>query len=105
MQKKEIRKLLTLAYQRELDKELQKLYQHFKNWEKQEINCFDLNDLIHEFYKGPRKEVYKLYNYSNMPTHIIAHAVAYGILKKEELSQECLKEIESTMIFFKDDLE
>jgi len=51
-QKKKLRQLAGIANERELDQEMEKLYQHFESWKKKEIDCFELQrnmENIHRF--------------------------------------------------------
>jgi len=100
-QKKKLRDLAGVANERELDQELEKLYRHFESWRKKEICCFELSDLIHKFHQGPSREIWKMYTYSD-PDTAVSRAVAFGLLKKEEIPENLLDILDSKIGFFAD---
>jgi len=100
-QKKKLRELAGIANERELDREMEKLYQHFENWRNKKISCFELNDFIHTFHQGSSREIWKIYSYSD-PDTAVSRAVALGLLKKEEISKDLLDILDSKIEFFAD---
>ena len=100
-QKKKLRELAGIANERELDREMEKLYQHFENWRSGKVNCFELSDLIHTFHQGASREIWKIYTYSD-PDTAVSRAVASGLLKKEEISKDLLDILDSKIGFFAD---
>ena len=102
-QKKKLRELAGIANERELDREMEKLYQHFENWRSGKVSCFELSDLIHTFHQGASREIWKIYTYSD-PDMAVSRAVALGFLKKEEIPEGLLDILDPKIDFF-DDLE
>jgi hypothetical protein len=100
-QKKKLRELAGIANEREIDQEMEMLYQHFENWRNEKISCFELNDLIHKFHQGPSREIWKMYTYSD-PDTAVSRAVALGLLKKEEIPGNLLDILDSRIGFFAD---
>jgi hypothetical protein len=100
-QKKKLRELAGIANERELDQEMEKLYQNFENWRGGKISCFELSDLIHTFHQGASREIWKKYTYSD-PDSAVSRAVALGLLKKEEISKDLLDILDSKIEFFAD---
>ena len=58
-QKKKLRQLKDIAYERELDQELSELYKDFQKWWNKEIDGFELNGLIHKYHQGSLRGVGK----------------------------------------------
>ena len=54
-QRKKLRQLAGVAWDRELDQELEELYQQFLNWRNKKIDGFELNQLIHDHHRALRK--------------------------------------------------
>ncbi|MGA7144835.1 MAG: hypothetical protein WBY47_10055 [Desulfobacterales bacterium] len=100
-QKKKLRELAGIANERELDQEMEMLYQHFENWRNEKISCFELSDLIHTFHQGPSREIWKMYTYSD-PDTAVSRAVALGLLKKEEIPENLLDILDLKIGFFAD---
>ena len=90
--KRQIKELAALAYQRELDKEMEKLAKHFDNWRAGKINCFELNELIHKFHNGISQELWKKYDIRHADV-MVAMAIVKNIIKKQEVSEETLSHI------------
>lgn len=91
--KKELRELSGLAYQRELDEELEKIAKQFDDWRQKKISCFELNAKIHEFHNGVSKELWIQYE-SRHEDFRVAVAIVKNIIKREEISPkafECIK--------------
>ena len=100
-QKKKLRELAGIANERELDQEMEKLYQHFENWRNEKISCFELSELIHKFHQGTSREIWKIYMYSD-PDMAVSRAIALGLLKKEEIPENLLDILELKIGFFAD---
>ena len=87
--RKRLKELTALAYERELETELKLLHEKFNDWENGKTNCFELNEHIHKFHNGTSKEIWKKYNYTD-PDMIVSSAVAFEILKRDEVPEETL---------------
>ena len=93
--KKEIRRLAALAHERELEKALADLNLKFKQWEKEELDPFELDHQIHIFHNKISREIFKKYNSYNMEDHFVAIAIVNGIIDKSEVNSEAYQELES----------
>lgn len=93
MEKRKLRKLADLAYERELESELVSLEKEFKEWKKNNIDSFELSHRIHIFHNGPSQKLYKKYNGLD-PDIVVAWAVAKGILKKDEVNEDLINKLE-----------
>jgi len=100
-QKKKLRELAGIANERELDQEMEKLYQHFATWRGGKIDCFELSDLIHKFHQGASREIWKTYAYGD-PDTAVSRALMFGFLKKEEISEELLAVLEPKINIFRE---
>jgi hypothetical protein len=99
-QKKKLRQLAGIANKRELDQELEKLFQHFESWRSGKKSSFELSDLIHKFHQGASREIWKIYTYAD-PDTAVSRALAFGFLKKEEVSEELLEILEPKIDLFR----
>jgi hypothetical protein len=82
--RKKLRELAGLAHERELSRILETLDCHFTRWRRQEINCFELNDLIHSFHQKTSRELWKTYS-SMEDDFLVCRAVKLGFLSKEDV--------------------
>jgi len=98
--RKKLSQLASIAYERELDQELEKLGQRFDNWRNRKIDGFELNDLIHKFHQGTSRDVWKTYNYLDADM-VVSRAIVIGLLKKEEIPEDLLETIKSHIDFWK----
>lgn len=84
--RKELRTLASTAYERELDGALEDLYLSFTEWKDKRINCFELNQHIHEFHQKKSREFWKIYNHADEDL-IVIRATRLGILQPGEISE------------------
>ncbi len=87
-QKKHIREMAGVAYGRELAAALDKLLASFQKWKQGGMGPFDLDERIHEYHNGTARELYKQYATGD-PDMAVMLALAGGILKIEELNEDC----------------
>jgi hypothetical protein len=87
-QRKHIRELASVSYERELATALDKLLAAFQKWKQGEMSPFDLNEEIHQYHNGTARDLYKQYS-SGDPDMAVMFALAEGILKIEELNEDC----------------
>lgn len=91
-ERKELRKLVGMAYERELAKALGELEENFKQWRKNKITAFELNDLIHQFHNGISRDLWSFYT-SGYIELIVAQAITKGIILKTEISRGILEKL------------
>jgi len=84
-QRKDLRRLAELAYERELNEELGALEESFHQWRCGSINAYDLSQAIHEFHDGPARDLYVRYNRLK-PDVLVAHAFARGVLTEKDVA-------------------
>ncbi len=89
-QKKHIREMAGVAYEREMTAALDELFEYYHKWKKGELNPFDVSEAIHKFHNGISRDLYKQYAMvGDRPDMAIVIALAHGVLKLEELDEDC----------------
>jgi hypothetical protein len=79
-----LRELAALAHKRELSTALQTLQAEFERWQLGQIDCFELNRLVHEFHHGKSRKLYSNYDTANIDI-VVPAAIFRGIITEEEL--------------------
>jgi hypothetical protein len=97
-QRREIRRLAGLAYEREISNELDGLYSVFREWKDGALKPFDVSDAVHEFHQGPNRELYKIYNGPNA-SFVVARTVARGLLSRDEVAKVLDERLEQMIGF------
>ena len=101
--RRKLRELAGVAYERELGAQLSKLESEFTRWRRGEIDPFELSDRIHRFHDGISRDLYVLYGRLS-PSHSVARAVAFQVLQEAEVPSELLEALERTIHFYKEQL-
>ena len=88
-----LRKLVAIAYERELTAAAENLLQQFQSWKNSEIDVFELGGRIHEFHNGISRT---LYNHDSVidPAFGVALALSRDILSREEVGEEVFLSVE-----------
>ena len=89
-QRRKLRELGGIAYERDLSEHLGRLEGEFRRWRAGEIDPFALAEAIHQFHQGPARELFSTYGTSNLD-FAIAHAIHRGVLMQEEVGAETLE--------------
>jgi hypothetical protein len=98
-QKRELRRITGLAYERELTAALATLEEQFHRWRSGHIGPHDLSDAIHTFHQGPSRSLWSRYNDGHGYLAAIA-AVARGIVGKQEVAAELLEVLRPRLQLF-----
>jgi hypothetical protein len=87
--KRLLREFAGKAHEAELREALEPLAEAFKRWERNELDSFELSDLIHRFHQGPARDIYVRYtnNYLKDP---VASAIASGLIDRATVPAELL---------------
>ena len=85
-ERKDLRALAGIAYERELARALTQLEADFASWHAGERSPFDVSDAIHEFHNGIARELYVFYG--GNPSTCVAHALATGVLRSDEVASQ-----------------
>jgi hypothetical protein len=89
-QKRELRRIVALAYERELSVALAALEEQFRRWRAGEIGPHDLGEAIHTFHQGPSRTLWSQYNEGHGYLAAVA-AVANGIVAKHEVAADLME--------------
>jgi TRAP-type C4-dicarboxylate transport system substrate-binding protein len=87
-QKKHIREMAGVAYEREMSAALDTLLADFQKWKQGGMTPFDLDEKIHQYHNCTARELYKQYATGD-PDMAVMFALAKGIMKIEELNEDC----------------
>ena len=99
-QRRHLRELAAIAYDRELTAALNELHGHFTRWQAGELDAWELNELIHQHHNGVSRDLYNFYDGSN-PEMLVASALAREVLSWDEVREDCRTELTRLASFFK----
>lgn len=85
--KRLLREYASQAHEAELREALKPLAEAFKRWERNELDSFELSDLIHHFHQGPAREIY-LHYANRHPEMPIARAIVNGLIDRATVPPE-----------------
>ena len=97
--RRKLRELASVAYTRELGRELSKVEEDFARWRRGEIDPFELSDSIHRFHDGPSRNLYVRYR-RVPPAQMVSYALANEVLQREEIPSDLLEALGSLIDFF-----
>jgi len=86
-QRRELRELQGLAWERELEEALRSLRKDFEHWDGGEITVFELSDRIHKFHDGRSRELFNMYS-GSLGDWWVGHTIAKGVIDESELSDD-----------------
>ena len=100
-QRRKLRELGGIAFERELAAELSKLEDEFRRWRADEIDAHELSERIHRFHQGPARQLFSKYDHSNIE-FAVADAIHRGLITEEEAGAERSheRECEATLLEF-----
>jgi hypothetical protein len=93
-QKRHLKELTELAYERDLGRCLEVLAKKFDAWRKNDISVWDLDKKIHEYHHEIARTLYEGYTFNN-PLFTVAFGVARGVLSIDEVDQSCRDQVQS----------
>jgi hypothetical protein len=88
----QLRQLAGVAWEAELESELEKLFEDFLKWADDGMDAFDLSEKIHNFHNGISRELYGRYTALD-PEMTVPRAVALGVVGEMELGEALLQEL------------
>jgi len=91
--RKRLRELAAIAHERELAGALQKLHEHFVEWQAQKIDAFELNDRIHQFHQKTAREIWKMYVYAGNEDLLVSRALKLGLLTEDEVGKDLVERL------------
>lgn len=89
-QRRRLRELSGLAYERDLSEALGKLEADFRRWRAGEIDAHELSVSIHRFHQGPARELFTKYEPRNTD-FAVADAIHRGIIAEDEAGADVLE--------------
>jgi len=87
-QRKHIREMAGMAYEREMAVALDELLASFQKWKRGGMTPFELDEKIHHYHNGIARELYKQYA-GGHPDLAVLIALKSGVVKMEELNEDC----------------
>ena len=99
MRKRQLREWRMEAHERELTRELEKLDQSFEAWRRGEISSGELSIRVHQYDRGPSKDLYSRYNYGEAEMNV-AYAIVTGIIDEEEVPKELMEALDKAIQSF-----
>ena len=104
---KKIKKLIhehkMKAHEEELRRALIPLSESFDRWKEGQTGSGELSEMIHDFNRGPARELFKKYN-GPMQNLMVASAIAGGVLEKDEVPRELLEQLAELIDFCEKEL-
>jgi hypothetical protein len=82
-QRRRLRELARIAYERELSYELERLESAFQRWHSGEMDAFALAAGVHEFHQEVARDLYSKYEHAD-PEWPVAHAIHRGLIRPDE---------------------
>jgi hypothetical protein len=89
-QKKELRRLAGLVYERELGHWLRQLRDRFDDWQRGEIAASELSEHVHEYDQGPARVVWARHTHLP-PVTRVAWGLAEDLLDEAEVEPRLLE--------------
>ncbi|MGD9210331.1 MAG: hypothetical protein PVI90_06120 [Desulfobacteraceae bacterium] len=99
-QKRHLKELSSKCYEIEVSNALNDFGEDFKKWKNKEITVWELNDKIHEYHDGTARDLYKFYEFLKDPRIAVAQAISKGIIKIEDVQENCRSLLESLIEFY-----
>jgi len=100
-QRKELRRLAALAYERELSSALAALEAQFHEWHAGKLDVHELSDAIHQFHNGVARDLYVTYTRLE-PRVAVAQAVGRKILRDDEVPPTLREALRSLITFYEE---
>jgi hypothetical protein len=100
-QRKRLRELGGVAYERDLGTELGHIEAAFRRWRAEEIDAFELSDLIHRFHQGPSRQLFSRYDSDNID-FAVASAIHRRVLTEAEAGAEMIELLASHLAFLRE---
>jgi hypothetical protein len=100
-QRKELRRLAGVAYERELGTALAGLEAQFQEWHAGKLNVHELSNAIHQFHNGVARDLYVTYTRLE-PRIAVAQAVARKILRDDEVPPGLREALQSLITLYEE---
>ena len=100
-QRRELRRLANLAYERELGAALAALETHFREWHAGSCDVHQLSDTIHQFHNGIARDLFVTYTRLE-PRVAVAQAVARKVLRDDEVPATLWEALRTLIAFYEE---
>ena len=101
-QRRRLRELSSVAYEREVNASLQPLAEKFNDWRNGKLSSLALSGAIHDYDYGDSRFLWGKYS-SKYHDILVAGAIARGFLTEEEVGDELMKLLSNAVAFMKQD--
>ena len=98
-QRKALRELAARIREAETRQMLERLDQQFARWRGGQLGSGDLLDAIHEFQKGPARQLWSMHQSLKEP-ELVARGVALGLASLSELPEDVRPRLAPLVEFF-----
>lgn len=98
-QKRELCRVVALAYEREVAAALSGVEEAFRRWRAGEIGPHDVSEAIHTFHQGPSRTLWSRYNEGHGYLAAVA-AVATGIVAQDEVAADLMEILKPRLAAF-----
>ena len=98
-ERKQLRTLAGIAYERELAAALAQLDGRFADWRAGKLSPFELSDALHQFHNGISRDLYSFYG--GNPAICVAHGLAAGVLPAAEVPGDLAAKLRSLVEFYR----
>src|SRR5215213_10398510 len=88
--KRLLREQAALAHEEELRRALLPLAAAFEEWKKEDLSSGELSVKIHEFHRGPSRQLFSRYNNGPLDA-VVASSIVSGILDASQVPDELLE--------------
>jgi hypothetical protein len=99
-ERRQLRELVGLAYERELGGELGRLEATFREWRAGQRSPHEVSAAIHAFHDGVARELYGLYTHADAAP-VVARAIAIGLLGEGEVPAELRERLRGAVEFYR----
>jgi hypothetical protein len=101
-ERRHLRELAGVAWERELAAELTLLADQVDEWRAGQLGPHELSDRIHTFHNGAARELYGLYTRIH-PSQLVARAVAHELLAESDLAPGLAAKLAQSIEYYRAD--
>jgi len=101
-EKRRLRELAEIAYERELRETLSAFAMKFDDWKAGKITSSELSQLLHEYDYGESRKLWGVYQ-SPRQDMLVARAIAIGLLSDKEVGDDVVLLLKQQIAFYKED--
>jgi len=87
-QKKHLKVLAEIAYERDLTRCLEVVANNFESWKRKEISVWDINQDIHNYHNEIARDLFKSYTMKDT-AFSVAFGVAQGVISLNDVDESC----------------